>query len=59
MTWEDFVAENEGPELDAARARYRGDDCPGCGAPAGHPPAGPCDNHGTAAAVASTRKDRA
>lgn len=31
MTWEDFVAENEGPELDAARARYRDDEPPACG----------------------------
>lgn len=22
-------------------------DCPACGAPAGYPPAGPCENHGT------------
>lgn len=28
-----------------------GPDCPGCGAPNGFPPAGPCDNHGTAEAV--------
>jgi len=61
MSWEEFVRENEGPELDAARRRFRdGDDCPGCGAPAGMPPAGPCDNHGTAAATALTeeRDDR-
>lgn len=28
MSWEDFVAENEGPELDEARARLRGDEPP-------------------------------
>lgn len=32
--------------------RDDGPDCPGCGAPSGFPPAGPCDNHGTAEAVA-------
>lgn len=59
MTWEEFVAENEGPELDAARRRLRGDDgyCHGCGAPTGYPPAGPCDNHGTADAVAANTKE--
>lgn len=31
-------------------------DCPGCGAPAGYPPAGPCDNHGTAQARASDKE---
>ena len=25
--------------------------CPGCGAPAGYPPAGPCRDHGTPSAV--------
>lgn len=29
-------------------------DCPGCGAPKGHPPAGPCIDHGTAKARATT-----
>jgi hypothetical protein len=32
-------------------------DCPGCGAPAGYPPAGPCENHGTLVAVASNQKE--
>lgn len=51
---------DEKAALDAARARLRGDDdCPGCGAPDGYPPAGPCDNHATANAVASTGKERA
>jgi hypothetical protein len=27
-------------------------DCPGCGAPKGYPPAGPCDKHGTPEAKA-------
>lgn len=27
-------------------------DCPGCGAPDGYPPAGPCLDHGTMTAVA-------
>lgn len=27
-------------------------DCPGCGAPEGYPPAGPCRDHGTMQAVA-------
>lgn len=26
-------------------------DCPGCGAPEGYPPAGPCRDHGTMRAV--------
>lgn len=33
-----------------------GGDCPACGAPHGYPPAGPCDNHGTAKAVLVSRE---
>lgn len=33
-------------------------DCPGCGAPAGYPPAGPCADHATPQAVAMTGEQR-
>lgn len=57
-----FVEELErDPEMkeriDAERRRLRDDldpPCAGCGAPRGFPPAGPCDNHGTASATPAT-----
>lgn len=43
-----------GPHGQRSILERLGLDCAGCGAPAGYPPAGPCDNHGMANAVAST-----
>lgn len=48
-----FVEEQErDPKFAALLDRERrrlddGGDCPGCGAPSGYPPGGPCHNHGT------------
>lgn len=47
-----------GPHGQRSILERLGLDCVGCGAPAGYPPAGPCDNHGTANAAASTGKER-
>jgi hypothetical protein len=45
-----------GPTLGYIRevaARYDAIPCPGCGAPCGYPPAGPCMNHGAPDAYAT------
>ena len=49
-------SENVAKAVDAILAALKPDeqDCPGCGAPNGYPPAGPCIAHGTPHAVADT-----